>query len=173
MTGSTNHPGELWNASVLSAPYHPGTVAYQTAVLEQWKILVETSERVSTRRSLTNTFFLAINSAAITVLGNFWNNGMIVASAWWILLPLIILLFTCASWMLLIGSYRRLNHAKFAIIHSLEEFLPAKVFVEEWQIIQRRGKTRYVSFTAVEFIIPTLFAITYIFGGVLVITTSL
>lgn len=166
-------PGDgLWNDAVLSKEYRPGTVAYQTAVLEQWKMLVETSERVSTRRSLTNTFFLAINSVAVTILGIFWQSATVGLSVWWILLPLTILLLMCFSWFLLVTSYRRLNKAKFAIIHSLEKLLPAKVFIEEWEIVQRRGKTRYVSFTAVELMVPIFFSVTYIMAVVLVITTA-
>ena len=167
---STNH---LWNESIFSMNFRPGEAAYQTAVLDQWKMLVETSERISTRRSLSNMFFLAINSVAITILGIFWQSAIVSVTVWWILLPLIVLLLTCFFWLLLVVSYRRLNRAKFIIIHALEELLPAKVFVEEWQILQRHGKTRYVSFTAVELMIPILFAITYIGGGVLLIVTVL
>lgn len=153
--------------------YHPGTALYQATVLEQWKMLVETSERVSSRRSLANTFFLTINSVAITLLGIFWESKSVTISVWWTLLPLTILLLMCASWLLLIASYRRLNQAKFAVIHALEELLPARVFAEEWQIIKHHGSTRYVSFTAIEFVVPILFIATYVAGVVLVIEASL
>ncbi|MEX5271553.1 RipA family octameric membrane protein [Kocuria sabuli] len=173
MTKLTHSIDSLWNDTVLSKDYRPGAAAYQTAVLEQWKMLVETSERVSTRRSLTNTFFLAINSVAVTILGIFWPKPTAGLSVWWILLPLTILLITCFSWFLLVISYRRLNKAKFAIIHSLEELLPARVFVNEWELIQRRGNTRYIPFTAVEIVVPIIFAVTYITAGVLAIVTAL
>jgi hypothetical protein len=44
-------------------------------LLEQYKIYVEMADRISSRRALTNTFFLTINTAVFALVGTFVKDG--------------------------------------------------------------------------------------------------
>jgi len=42
---------------------------YKSHLLQQYKLYVEAADRVSARRATANTFFLATNTALVTVMG--------------------------------------------------------------------------------------------------------
>lgn len=95
--------------------------------LELYRLAVEMADRISARRALANTFFLTVNTGLAALLGGGdlrWYvaaAGLVFAFAWW--------------WVL--QSYRKLNSAKFAVIHDVEERLPYKLFTEEWEHLPR------------------------------------
>jgi hypothetical protein len=113
---------------------------------------VEIFDRVSARRLATNTFFLTLNSAVITVIGIFWKGGS-VASPWLLLPALIIALGQCFAWHQLVRGYCELNRSKYAVIGAIEDFYPrARLWRAEvaasrtgsdrggyWPVIIRRG----------------------------------
>jgi hypothetical protein len=93
----------LRNQAISRSNYEGAGEKYQAAVLEQYKIYVEIFDRVSARRLATNTFFLTLNSAVITVIGIFWKGGS-VASPWLLLPALIIALGQCFAWHQLVRA---------------------------------------------------------------------
>ena len=94
----------------------------RTVILEQYKIYVEMADRISGRRSLTNTFFLTLNTAIFAAIGALWKDQANVAS-WVLVFPLIAIVVQCCAWFFLVRSYRQLNSAKYTIIGILEERL--------------------------------------------------
>lgn len=137
------------------------------ALVEQYKIYVEMADRVSSRRNLTNTFFLTLNSAAFTVIGLFMGRQSTIAlSKAWLVLPFIALLIQCLAWYWLIRSYRQLNTAKFQVIGALEERLPASPYWRaEWFALgEGTDKSKYWPLTHLEQWVPLLFALIYATG---------
>ncbi len=58
----------LWNEQITPSSYATeGDKNYRTAILEQYKLYVEMADRVSSRRGLTNTFFLTLNTLVFTL----------------------------------------------------------------------------------------------------------
>ncbi|MFJ9415335.1 MULTISPECIES: hypothetical protein [unclassified Streptomyces] len=161
----TSIPDSLWNTSVEPAAYTREGERYQTAVLEQYKLCVEMADRVSGRRSLTNTFFLSLNST-IAAGAAALSDGVAGAPVWLLAGALVILVTQCAAWFLIIRSYRQLNGAKYAVIGALEERLPAYAYSRaEWQALgQGRDWRRYLPLTHVEQWVPLIFALTYLLG---------
>ena len=114
----------LWN------PLPPGYGSKEDEHrLEQCKLFVESSHKVSDRRLSTSTYLLTINSSLLTLMGLL--AGLLSDRK-----PLVLL---CAAgvvmsvmWLLLLESFRRLNTAKFDVILQMEERLPANMFKEEW-----------------------------------------
>jgi hypothetical protein len=162
----------LWNEAVGAEAYRPEQERYQAAILEQYKLCVEMADRVSARRSLTNTFFLTLNGAAFTLIGVFWRDRpegepMLLA------VPLVPLLALCLAWFWLVRSYRQLNSGKFAVIGALEERLPASPYWRgEWHALGKgEDKGRYWPFTHLEVWIPALFGFTYLAGFVAAVLT--
>jgi hypothetical protein len=146
----------LWNTEVGEAAYQDDGERYRAAVFDQYKLCVESAEHVSTRRGLTNSFFLSLNVLLITLLGPRTFDGPPA-------LRLCVLsgaLLQCLAWWLLLRSYRRLNSAKFRVIAALEERLPAFAFSRaEWAELTTTGHLRL---TSVERWIPVLFAVTHL-----------
>jgi hypothetical protein len=162
--------GRLWTEAVGPAAYEGAGEKYQTALLEQYKLYVEMTDRVSARRALANTFFLTLNSTVFTAVGVFWTTRP-TGSVAWLALPLVVLTGQCAAWFWLLSSYRALNQAKYRVIGELEQRLPASPYWRaEWHAegrVQRRR--RQTSLTAVEQVMPVLFAVTYVLAFILVL----
>jgi len=129
------------------------------ALLEQYKLYVDSTSKISDRRGAANTFLLSTNSALVTVYGLAAGKdttlaGSNGAAAW--LIPVAGLTIS-VSWIALIRSYRAVNRAKFEVINNLEGRLPARLFNAEWQIL----KSRHLPFTYVEQLVPGAFMIIY------------
>jgi hypothetical protein len=161
----------LWNADVSARDYEGTGEKYQAAVMEQWKLYVEMADRISSRRGLTNTFFLTLNTAIFTVIGVLGQEGPDL-TPWVLLLPLVIALGECAAWWWLVRSYRQLNTAKFKVVGALEERLPASPYWRaEWVALgEGQNWRRYLPLTHLEQWIPVLFGAVYVAGFFVVAT---
>lgn len=129
--------------------------------LELYKLAVEMADRISARRATSNSFFLAVQSAFIAVLG--LATPSLANRPWWTNLAVSLAgVALSVSWWLQLRSYRDLNRAKFKVINSMEEGLPSKIFSEEWQYLKEdpvpgwRG--RYAELGTVERFVPWVFA---------------
>lgn len=163
---------ELWNPDVESLYQAERTRAYQSAVLEQWKACVETAERVSTRRATTNAFFLTVNTIVVIAVGVFWKDRPQGLQVLALTVPLAAVLVTTIVWWILLVSYRALNHAKYIVIHDLENRLPAKVFTEEWALLSIRPRRRFRQLTSLEQAVPVVFAAVYVAAFVGAVSTA-
>ncbi|MGW1835962.1 RipA family octameric membrane protein [Streptomyces sp. BBFR2] len=156
----------LWNADIGPSHYSGSEQTYQGAVLEQYKLCVEMADRVSSRRNLTNTFFLTLNTAVVAAAaaGGGVTGGHF--SVWVRLAGLVILLTQCLAWFVTMRSYRQLNAAKFAVIGALERKLPALAYSDaEWGALgEGRDWRRYLPLTYVEQWVPSIFAVAYVVG---------
>ncbi len=129
----------------------------QQSLLDQYRLLVESSERVVARRQTANTFFLSINSALLLFAGVLLREGdltSVVGGAVGAGLS-VLGFFICLAWWRIVTSFRQLNAAKFKIIHLLGEHLPAAVFAAEWGALgSGRDPSLYRPFTGLETRIP-------------------
>ncbi|MEU9112340.1 hypothetical protein AB0D04_11210 [Streptomyces sp. NPDC048483] len=168
MTDPSDVSASMWNDAISprrQTPYE--AELYRNSVLEQYKLCVEMADRISARRSLTNTFFLSLNSligAGFVGLGSGHTGRMPV---WLLVAGLLILLTQCSAWFALIRSYRQLNAAKFAVIGALEERLPAYAYSRgEWAALgEGKDWRRYLPLTHVEQWVPWIFAAAYLLGS--------
>ncbi|MGW7725596.1 hypothetical protein [Streptomyces canus] len=141
-------------------------------LLEQYKLYVEMADRVSARRSLTNTFFLTLNTTVFAAIGATWKDGPHTGS-WLLVFPLVALLVQCGAWFVLLRSYRQLNSAKYTVIGVLEERLPASPYGRaEWTALgEGKDKAKYWPLTHLEQWVPVTFACTYA-GGFIALLAS-
>ncbi len=160
----------LWTANAKTSLYRDDPLAYQEAVLEQYKIYVEMADRISQRRGLTNTFFLTLNTAIFAAIGLFWEYRP-EGEVWWLLFPLTVLLGQCFAWYYLLRSYRQLNTAKYEVIGALEEQLPASPYYRaEWLALgEGKDLRKYWPLSHIESWIPTFFAVLYLSGFIALI----
>lgn len=148
----------LWSSGYRLADH--GVERYSIALLEQYKIYVETADRLGARRGLTNITFLTLNSIIITAIGVYslsrphevtWSAGF----------PLAVLMVQCLAWSWLVRNYRQLNAAKRTVVGAVEERLPASLSRAEWLALDERI-SRYRLVYHLENWIPLIFAASYL-----------
>lgn len=142
--------------------------ATRAAVLDQYKVYVEGADRISARRRVANSFFLALNTAVVTLVGIVAEHPVRI-SAVMILAPWLALVVQCLAWFWILRSYRQLSSAKYAVIGAIEEALPSSPWWRaEWSALgSGTDPTRYWPFSHVEQLIPALFAGVYSLGFLL------
>lgn len=157
----------VWKSLDNSNPSDENKEFERIIILEQYKLYVEMADRISARRSLTNTFFLSLNTAIFASIAALWT-GKAATQPWVLVFPLLALLTQCFAWFFVVRAYRQLNSAKYTVIGLLEERLPASPYWRaEWAALgEGKDKTKYWPMTHLEQWIPVLFALTYIGGFV-------
>lgn len=133
--------------------------------LELYKMAVEMADRISARRATSNSFFLAVQSAFVAVLG--LSVPSLAERPWWTSLAVSMAgIALSVSWWLQLRSYRDLNRAKFGVINQIEEQLPYKIFSDEWRYLKEdrvpSWRGRYAELGAVERFVPWVFAMLYV-----------
>ena len=176
-TSQSHHEACLQQARPLLTNANPTATDVETRriVLEQYRIYVDLTDRLASRRSSANSFFLALNTAAVTVFGILWQDRPTGLSSIWIIVPLAVLLCLCGIWYLLIAHHRTVSGAKWAIIAAYEESLPTQPFSRaEWQGLLHSDKNRrwWRRITKLEQVVPLAFAGIYALGAILVLVTA-
>jgi hypothetical protein len=153
----------LWNDAVDHSAYSGHSEKYQSAVMDQYKLYVEMTDRISARRATTNTFFLLINSSIFAALGSVGRRPSWGTSAV-LVLAVVVLLVECGAWYWILRSYQQLSSAKFRVIGALEERLPAGPWYRaEWTAVGAgRDGSRYLPMTRIEQCVPIVFALAYL-----------
>lgn len=128
-------------------------------LVEQYKILLSTSESLIERRQKLTTTYLSIFSVMLPVLSAMltFEQAFLQLGAFFVSCICIIL---CFSWRGTIISYGKSNRAKFAILEEMEKQLPVAMFASEWLVL-KRITTKYKSFTNRETTIPVIFIAIY------------
>jgi hypothetical protein len=135
---------------------------YIEHLLEQYKLYVESADRISERRQKTNEFFLALNTALIALLGFIATKLDGVPLKTVFVCTGIAGAVLCYCWYRVVRSYKGLNTGKFAVIHAIEKRLPLSLYATEWEVL-KRGEDRsvYWPFTHIELAVPRIFILLY------------
>lgn len=130
-------------------------------LLEQYKLLVGTSEALVVRRQSVNTFFLSVNSILLAGEGLLLREDDLSSLASAAIIAIAVGGVTlCFVWRRLITSFQQLSAGKFAVIHEMEEKLPARMFAAEWEALASGKDPKvYRPFTSVESATPRVFGI--------------
>ena len=142
---------------------------YSEHLLEQYKMYLQLADKISERRTATNTFFLTVNTGLISAIG-IANLTLQKTSVFlFIIVGLAGILF-CYSWYRLIRSHRDLNTAKLEkVIPEIEKQLPIRPYTAEWEAAGRGENNKlYLPFTRLEIYVPWIFMalhIAFIFYG--------
>src|SRR3954470_25049169 len=88
----------LWNDEGTIRAYYENYDKNQAAIMEQYKLYVELTDRISQRRGLANTFFLTLHSAILTLLAVFWKDRPEGLSPLFLLPVLALVLGLCLAW---------------------------------------------------------------------------
>ena len=136
---------------------------YQDHLLEQYKVYLESTDRISSRRQNANSFFVTINTALIALV-SYMHLGSATSTKYYWLVALAGMAISY-MWYRLIRSYKDLNDAKFKVIHQIEKKLPLSPFDAEWDLLGRgKDSSIYRPFTHIEIGIPWVFLVLHIFA---------
>jgi len=124
-------------------------------LFEQYKLYVESAERISERRISANNFLLTVNASLITLYGLMVVSHTV--GRWGLFLIPCVGLLVCFSWHNILISYRNLNTIKFQVIHELEQAMPAALYCYEWQKAEAGKGTIYKPLSHLECWIPRIF----------------
>ena len=137
---------------------------FKAHILDQYKLYVEMTDRVSSRRVQIASFYISILSALLALLPIISNKDLFQKPQIFVLLAISVLgLCLCLAWFANINSYKQLNSLKFKVIHEMEAFLPFACYEREWQILkENKNRRRYFRLTAVEQYIPVILSVPYV-----------
>lgn len=133
---------------------------YIDHLLEQYKIYIDSAEKISDRRQKTNEFFLGLNTGLVALLTFITTK----TSNMGIILPIAFIagIIMCYLWYRIIRSYKGLNTGKFKVIHEIESRLPLALYDTEWEILGRgENKEIYWPFSHIELCVPWIFVVIY------------
>lgn len=159
----TDQPRDPWGlfTPVPDAPEYPAQEKYQAHLLEQYKLYVEMTDRVSTRRLTANSYFLSINSAILGFVGYISGKPGYGPYIWLVGLAGIVL---SVLWFYIITSYRDLNTAKFHILGQVEARLPLSLYTAEWKLMgQGKDPKRYRPMSHIERVVPWVFVLLHLY----------
>lgn len=135
---------------------------YRSHFFDQYKLYVESIEKISDRRQAANGFFLTINTALITLIGLSFGIEKINHLNYVKALIAVVGLIICVIFWFLIRSYKQLNTGKFTVLHEIEKELPLALYKYEWGVLgEGKNKKLYYPFSHVEQLIPITFGIIY------------
>lgn len=107
----------------------------KNGISDQYVHYAESAMAVSDRRLQTNRFYISILSSILVVLTVFFDGSLGYHQHVGLLAIGILGICLCILWYQTIDSHRRLNQAKYKILHDMEEELPYQVYSEEWNSI--------------------------------------
>jgi len=140
---------------------------YQEHFFDQYKLFVESIEKTSDRRQAANNYFIAINTALISLIGLSFQVKIFDNSPWLKFLVALLGIIICVIFWFLIRSYKQLNTGKFAVIHKIEKQLPLSLYKYEWEILGKgHDNKKYYPFSHIELLIPWVFGIIYTILGI-------
>ena len=121
-------------------------------LLDQYKLYVELTDRLSQRREHTNNLYISLVSGLFAVIALVLNNGE--ASD---------LRYVCILWYINIESYRQLNTGRFKVIHEMEKYLPYPCYSREWEILgEGREPKKYRPITHIQRYVPLAILLPYL-----------
>lgn len=135
---------------------------YPQYLFEQYKLYVETIDRMSSRRLLAHAFFISLNLIAIATFStSFKEQGLMPSLI--ALTPLMVVSLLCVVWWKIADTYRRINFGRVKAIRELEKLLPVVPYEAEWSAKWKDKPSRlYSSLIGLEHWVPFCFLSFYV-----------
>ena len=137
----------------------------KSLLLEQYRMMIQTSEKLMERRQAMVNLYITICTALIAFIGASFGFDNIVVTSIIALLSGIIIIVLCLNCHSSLNAYELNNSGKFEVINEIEKNLPADMFNCEYEHNKKKG---FVSYSTREKTLPIIFA----FFGVLLIIFS-
>lgn len=132
---------------------------FKAHLFEQYKLYVESADKISERRVSANNYLLTVNAFLVTLYGLL--SASPYKGGWAVLVPVAGVL-VALTWHRIITSYRDLNTMKFKVIHELEREMPAALYDYEWYKAEEGQGKAYHPLTHLERWVPVIFMLLYV-----------
>ena len=127
-------------------------------LLEIYKLHSELADSVSKQRGTANRFCMLVLSGLAVLFSAFLRRENGVPLEWLMVGFGSFGMLLAAAWYIVIRSYRRLNTAKFDLLHELEEKLAYPFFKSEWELLDKgKGFRKYWKLSVAESVVPGIF----------------
>lgn len=160
MAQDNNQPeiSQLFNVS----PESLKSADIGSVFLEQYKLYLESVEKLRDCRQTANSFFLTLNTVICAALGFLFSKDIAnEIRCFCFIIPIAGLLLSY-FWIRLVTSYRQLSTGKFEVVHLMERYLPIAPYTAEWKMLEQSIKdAKYKPLTHIEEWVPRLFIILY------------
>lgn len=128
---------------------------YNIHLMEQYKIFLDSTEKLVDRRQLLTTTYLTLVTALVPVVlyllscdkTLLYYANIIITS---------IAIYMSYSWEKMIESYGKVSSSKYAILQQIEKELPMSILLAEWAHLSKKSNN-YISFTKREKSFPRIF----------------
>lgn len=138
----------------------------KSAFVEQYKMYVQSADNVSSRRTSSIQYIMAVNAALLSAYGIYFSiSGHLI---WAVLIAasgIIISLFSCA----IIRQHTNLNVLKFTVIHEMERHLPSAPYQREWELMGSGKDRMYWPISKIEIGIPVVFCVLHTLAMIAII----
>jgi len=136
--------------------------SYIEHLLEQYKIYVNSADKISDRRQKANEFFLGLNTGLVALLGFVATKTSQTEISGMLFMASLAGITMCYLWYRIIRSYDGLNSGKYKVIHTIEMRMPLALYDTEWEALGRgKNKKIYWPFTHIEKLVPWIFIVIY------------
>lgn len=130
---------------------------------EQYKMFVDSAEKVSDNRMSANNYFLTVNTALISLTGLLITSKVLLLNFNVMKLIGVLGLIICVIWFFIVLSYKQLNSGKFKIIHRIEKKLPLHLYADEWiELGEGKDAKKYIPLSHIELAVPIVFFFLYL-----------
>ena len=133
-------------------------------LIEQYKLYVEMTDKVSERRIDATKLHISLLTALLAAVSLALGQNLSTKNQNFILVMTGIMgVALCFVWFFNINTYRQLNSLKFKVIHEMEKELPFACYSREWEILDKNPKEyKYRRLWKIEQLVPLLLLIIYL-----------
>lgn len=135
--------------------------AYTEHLIEQYKLYVQSHEKISERREGTNKFFLTLNTFLLGSISYLLDRHNDFYTQ--LLMGLGVGILISYFWYKIVRSYDNLNTGKFLVLHEVESRLPLALYDTEWNALGRgKDSSAYTPLTHIEKNVPVVFMFVFL-----------
>lgn len=116
---------------------------FYNILLQQYKIMVETSESLIERRQKTSNVYIGIITALLSLVGSSFAFANKVVTGIIFIVVGILTIILSFNWEAMLVNYNKNNEGKFAVINAIEKRLPANLFDAEYTYNKLKSITSY------------------------------
>lgn len=136
-------------------------------MLEQYKMYVEMTDRIASRRTVVNNFYITITAGILAYFANNEWPELAAARAESLNWPMITVgllgVVLNAVWWLNIRSFRQLAKGKYTVIQEMEAFVPYPCYKREWEILGGgKSAARFLQLSTVELWLPAVMVVPFV-----------
>lgn len=137
-----------------------GAAEYYKLLFEEYKVMVDTSEKLMERRQNISNLYTTLCSALVAAIGASFAFENWLVTAYIGIVAGLVFIFLSANWRACLKAYDKNNAGKFAVINAIEKILPADLFNCEYRYNTKNG---IKSYSTREKILPIIFLIFGVF----------